>query len=220
MAKEVSNRTIAVLLVLALAVSIFGTFLSLQRISRLGLTGFATTGITNLTIASTKSINVVVSNIDFGSGYATDGTICTMESNATGPESNCNGASSSGIDWNERPLANYGGHPYFIINNTGNVNTNISANASDDATTWIGNYAGVAAYIGGHASTEAPDACGTINTTYQTLATGEPVVLCTGTGLNWEDGNDTIYAAVKVSIPSTVPPGTNKHTTVTFYTLP
>ena len=220
MAKEVSNRTIALLLVLALAISVFGTFLSLQRISRLGVTGFASTGITNLTIASTKSINVQVANIDFGSGYATDGTTCTMESNATAPETNCNGASSAGIDWNERPLSSYGGNPYFIINNTGNINTNISVNASDNATTWIGNYAGVGAWIGGHAATEAQNACGTINTTYQTLATGDPVVLCTGTGLNWVDGNDTIYAAVKVSIPSTVPPGENKHTTVTFHPLP
>ncbi|MEM2121306.1 MAG: hypothetical protein QXU20_01435 [Candidatus Woesearchaeota archaeon] len=220
MVKEISNRTLAVLLVLALAISIFGTFLSLQKISRLGVTGFATTGITNLTIASTKSINVQVANIDFGSGYATAGTTCVMESNATGPETNCNGVGSAGIDWNERPLQNYGGNPYFVINNTGNVNTNVSVNATDDATEWIGNYANVGAWIAGHESTQSPDACGTINTEYQTLGKGTPVVICTGTGLNWVDGNDTVYAAVKVSIPSSVPPGTNKHTTVTFYTLP
>jgi len=215
MAQEVSNRAIAILLVLAIVISITGTFVSLQRISRLGVSGFATTGITNLTIATSKAITVT-NNIDFGSGYATDGTTCTMESNATSAETNCNGAGSSGIDWDERPLS----VQYFVINNSGNVFTNVSANATDDATTWIGNYAGVAAYIAGHASTDSPNACDDVNTTYQTLGTGAPVNICQGAGLNWVDGNDTVYAAVKVSIPSTVPPGTNKHTTVTFYTLP
>ena len=211
---EISNKTLAALLVVAIVVSIAGTMVSIQRLSKLGVSGFATsgTGIANLTISSSRSITVY-NNIDFGAGYADDGTTCTMESNATAPETNCNGDPSAAIGWDDRPLSTQ----YFIINNSGNINTNVTFNASQDATEWIGNYPGVGAWLGGHEDSNAPGACGNLATDYQVLSTGEPKYLCNGTGLNWVDGSDTILAAVKVAIPSDVPPGSNKQVTVTFY---
>ncbi len=213
---ELSNKTIATLLVVAIIVSISGTMISLQRLSRLGVSGFATsgTGVANLTISSSRSITVTTNLIDFGSGYPTASTTCTMESNRTSaPGANCNGDADASIKWSDATLPTQ----YFIINNTGNIYTNITFNASADASTWIGTDS--SAWLGGHADPNGQsDSCGTL-TSYQTLGTGAPVHVCSGTGLNWEDGNDTIAAAVKVAIPSSVPPGNNKQVTVTFYAV-
>ncbi len=210
----VSHKTLVVLLIIAIIVSITGTLISIQRLSKLGVSGFATSGVgmANLTIMSSRAITVH-NNINFGAGYVTDGTICVMESNATAPEPNCNGDPEAAVGWDDRPL----NIQYFVISNSGNVYTNITFNASQNATEWIGNYSGVGAWLGGHEDSNALGACGNLITNYQVLSTGKPKYLCSGTGLNWVDGNDTILAAVKVAIPSSVPPGSNKQVTVTFY---
>ena len=212
---DFSNKTIATLLVVAIIISISGTLISLQKLSNLGVSGFATsgTGVANLTISSSRSITVTTNLIDFGSGYPATSETCVMESNRTSAPANCIGTTNAPIKWSDSSLP----APYFIINNTGNINTNVTFNASADASTWIGS--GAQAWLGGHADPNGQaDSCGTIEG-YQTLATGAPVHLCTGTGLNWQDGNDTVAAAVEVSIPSSIPPGDNKKVTVTFYAV-
>ena len=73
MAEEVSNRLVATLLVVAIVISIGGTFFSLNRISRiqepaLAGTGFATSaaGRANLSISGLLSIIIKNQTVDFG----------------------------------------------------------------------------------------------------------------------------------------------------------
>jgi hypothetical protein len=72
---ELSNKALAVLLLAALVVSLGGTIISLNRMNSVEMVGFATssTGIVNLSIASTISITTNESSIvDFGA--------CTLNS--------------------------------------------------------------------------------------------------------------------------------------------
>ncbi len=79
---NISNKAIAVLLVIALAITISGTFISINRLLSLQgydlLTGAAvntTTGTSTITVVSRTQITNRVSTIAFGSGYVntTDG---------------------------------------------------------------------------------------------------------------------------------------------------
>jgi hypothetical protein len=68
---EISNKTLAFLLVGAIAISLMGTLFSLNRLGRIGepiISGEATTnsGQASMTIASSLSIRLEVSSLDFG----------------------------------------------------------------------------------------------------------------------------------------------------------
>ncbi|MBS3127393.1 hypothetical protein J4228_04475 [Candidatus Woesearchaeota archaeon] len=86
--KQISNKSIMVLLVAALVITVVGTVVSVTKLAELtsiyaSLAGAATstaTGQANITIQATTSITNRVQNIDFGSGFA-DGGTCVMDSN-------------------------------------------------------------------------------------------------------------------------------------------
>lgn len=65
---DISNKTLGLLLVAAIVVSVGGTFLSLQQLGSLSATGYATsdTGLVNLTVEEVLSIELIDSVIDFG----------------------------------------------------------------------------------------------------------------------------------------------------------
>lgn len=73
--KDVSNKTIVSLLVVALIITIAGTIVSVDKLSWVGdkysqLTGaVAGTGTTELTLSGTLSIKIQDGNLSFGSGY-------------------------------------------------------------------------------------------------------------------------------------------------------
>lgn len=82
--EDVSNKTIVVLLAIALIVTVVGTIISVSKLGDLGgkyktigvLSGALTdTGTTNLSVAGTISIKISDANLDFGSGYYN--TTCT-----------------------------------------------------------------------------------------------------------------------------------------------
>ncbi len=87
---EVSNKTLIVLLVIAI-ITVLGSFGTI--ISKLGfganlITGLATVqyGTVNVTISATSSINMVYANMSFGSGnldFNTDGSIRNTTINST-----------------------------------------------------------------------------------------------------------------------------------------
>jgi hypothetical protein len=91
---ELSNKSLALLLVAAIVVSLGGTVVSLNRLSTLSLTGFAVNdtdvGYTNFSITSNVSVVFDVSRIDFGSGSVNGSgpglQNCTLESNGTTPD--------------------------------------------------------------------------------------------------------------------------------------
>jgi hypothetical protein len=97
--KEMSNSTLALMVVAAILVSIIGSFISLSKLGDIGATGYASTGAgkANLTVPSIVDITVIDGLIELG-------TIGQDDSNH----------SSHGdiLD-------------YWLINNTGSVNISL-----------------------------------------------------------------------------------------------
>lgn len=127
MAEEISNRTLAILLVVAIAISLGGTIVSLNRLAQVRspfFTGLATgIGTASVNITSQASIIFNTSAIDFGNGWVntTSGEdTCRMDAIETG-----NPESSSSIacvdDWADAN-SNWGA---LIIENDGNTNLTV-----------------------------------------------------------------------------------------------
>jgi hypothetical protein len=222
MADDINNKTLATLLVIAIIVSIGGTLISLNRLSKFGgygITGFAASGTAkvNLTVTSSSGITVTQA-IDFGAGYsnASTSTNCTMESNLSSgarPDTDCKG------DW-----ANFissSTKQYIIVQDTGNTNGNLTINASAVATTWIDTFSTAWSQAWYAAlNPTANDGCIDANQTiaWTTLSTGTPSALCvnaTGTAFTYGT-NSILWVAAKVNVPFDATPG-EKYTTVGIY---
>jgi hypothetical protein len=117
---DLSNKSLALLLVAAIVITLGGTLVSLSRLNELGITGGATSGVgqVNLTVSSNASCTVST-NIIFGSARPTANTsISTDFANNVGWDGTlCNGASNASCTG-------------LIINNTGNTLLNITYNTS------------------------------------------------------------------------------------------
>ena len=93
MVDEISNKTLAVLLIVAIAISLGGTLVSINRLSSVmrlpgGITGYVSgTGTTNVTITSSASIRFAKSNLDFGIGAVNSSAgnqVCSLASSNGG----------------------------------------------------------------------------------------------------------------------------------------
>jgi len=218
MADDINNKTLATLLVIAIIVSIGGTLISLNRLSKFGgVTGFATSGTAkvNLTVTSSSGITVTQA-IDFGSGYANNSYNCTMESNLSSgarPTTTCQGDWASFISDSTKR--------YIIVQDTGNTNGNLTINASAVATTWIDTVSTAWSQAWYAAlNPTANDGCADAyqTTTWTTLTTGVPTPLCvnaTGTAFTYGT-NSILWVAAKVNVPFDATPG-EKQTQVGIY---
>ena len=134
---DLSNKSLAFILVVAIVISLGGTIISLDKINTLrnegGLTGFATqnaTGQTNFSLSSNLQLSFTTANVDFGTGFVDTGAAnqyCEIATNGTfnvSPNNFCRG----GLHANNSPL---------VIANTGNVNFTLLLNASANASTFI-----------------------------------------------------------------------------------
>lgn len=125
---EVSNKIIAVLLVLAIGVSLTGTLVSLNKIGRYGfsITGMAvntSTGVAQLTIGVITELTNQVPTIDWGNGFVNGSyTNCTMDSegNLSG---GCVGFSSQSSG--------------FLLENTGNTLMSVNFTSDKNASVFI-----------------------------------------------------------------------------------
>ncbi|MCX6706861.1 MAG: hypothetical protein NT001_01830 [Candidatus Woesearchaeota archaeon] len=138
MAFELSNKSLALLLIAALVVSLGGTLVSLNRLKSLEAASPATGMVTlysatagvNVTITSTTAINFTTNYINFGTGNV-NGTCgyCNMYSNytldSTGSISSC----CQGFS---------GATTGLVIENIGNTNVSIGMNSTNNAVTFIG----------------------------------------------------------------------------------
>lgn len=148
---EVSNRTLAILLVAAIAISLVGTLISLDRIGKLGgVTGLVTinqsesTGTVSVTVTANAEVTLRVETLAFGSWRINGSTTtknCTLAS-AINSSSNAgnnftdfdffNGTgATAGADCIFISTAGYSPPSSFELENTGNVLfTNVTINAS------------------------------------------------------------------------------------------
>ncbi|MFC1705084.1 hypothetical protein ACFLZ6_02020 [Nanoarchaeota archaeon] len=150
---EVSNKTLATLLVVAIVVSLGGTFISLNRLSSIAkvssITGFATgTGKVNVTIVESTTISTPDDNIWFGEGNVDDNELfADLWSNGTK------------INWtNSTPYlpvpstAGAGIADFIVIQNDGNIDLNITVYTTQNSSEYLCN--GDVASLTGPAFTE------------------------------------------------------------------
>jgi hypothetical protein len=118
----VSNRNLALLLVITIVISLGGTIISLNKLNQFGVTGMAT-GYVNLTLGNSTACNVDT-NVTFGSGNP----IATLTLSTTGDS----GAAARGFT--NCSTSGSGCNRGIQINNTGNtilwVNFSSNKNAS------------------------------------------------------------------------------------------
>lgn len=136
---QISNRTIATLLIATIIVYLGGTFISLNRLTELGypLTGFATSnqsGNVSVEILSTISITWTVPMIQWGSGYVDSlCNNCTMQVNNTVSAA----AGTYGYDKTCCHTFNWS-NSSLLLKNNGNQNVNLQMNVTSNVTNWFG----------------------------------------------------------------------------------
>jgi hypothetical protein len=205
---DVTNRTIAALLFVAMAVTVFSTAITLNKLndtSEFGLTGFSTKNATaRLNISQLNSIKFTTDVIDWENGMvntSAGNTLCTLTTS---------GHSSPGyvgcIGFAETIPDD------FVLENDGNVNVSVTVELTQPSTTWIGGNPGqvdtfievknhqdntitscVGTWLGGSEGTEV------------VLTDVGDQIACSN--FLFEDNNDLLNFSLRVAIPSDAPPG-------------
>lgn len=239
--KEVSNKIILILLVVAITITLAGTFISVNKLKgvggKFGITFAAqgnATGTSTITIQSVTSITNQVSIVAFGSGYVNSScTSCTIITDSKGIQP---GNESCCVGFNNATAS-------FLIENTGNTPLFLNFSCSDlvaaDCT--------AAGFIGGtnpvfqfrtinasdatnkSADTFADSAysCGTASantgfnySSYTNLDATTNFHLCGSNGskyyFNHQATNNSAVIDLKVVIPDNANTGTEKVATFTF----
>jgi hypothetical protein len=227
--RDVSNRTVLMLLFATIAISLGGTFITLNavndRLGTLGLapvTGFAVVpnGTATVTISTTSSIIFTAATVAFGSGSVNTsaGNNCSLitldQGTASGDNEGCDG-------FNE--LSNG-----FTVENDGNTNLTVELRSNKTAANFIGvgsalftwnvtlNESGAcvnssSAGAGGRSSvypnTSSTDCggdttdCGSI---FEAVSTSDKVIC---PSLLFEDANDALNIDINITIPVDAPVG-------------
>ncbi|RME31128.1 hypothetical protein D6789_03725 [Candidatus Woesearchaeota archaeon] len=239
---DLSNKSLALILVAAIVVSLGGTLVSMNRLNKLQapiFTGFATgsdtaTGLTNLTIESNLAITInhpsSANRIDFGAGYV-DGTgggiqycfIDTNGTNATDTGTNhCKGFNNVTVNyWNDSTQATHPDNEIgaFKIRNDGNKDVRLNISVNNDKDSFIGGtnpeFAGWIDYNNTNNSGETACTGNQRNFTSWTNFTTSPGIGVCG-NFNFEDSAaDYLYLHVRVGIPEDAAPVTSSTSTIT-----
>lgn len=128
MAFQLSNKALAIILLITMVLSIGGTLISLSRLKQMEtITGFAATeyaGV-NVTVTETTSINFTVNNVNFGTGTVGSGcSFCVL--NTSGVTDGCCVGFTT-----PTPTG-------LIVQNIGNVNVSLNFSFDMNAATYIG----------------------------------------------------------------------------------
>lgn len=200
---DMSNKSLAFILVVAIVISLGGTIVSMNRLNQLGFTGRATgtdTGTTNFSLESNVVITFATSNVDFGTGYINGSSVanaCVITTNATDGWNNTFAGGTAGAC-----LGNLINDSPFVIRNDGNINANLTLRASDNASTFVtGGGSGYATPLFQWALRDKEaGSCTAIkyNNTWTNVSTTDDQVC---TPLNYDDSNDEIYLDILVLIP-------------------
>jgi hypothetical protein len=204
---DLSNKTLAFLLVVAIVISLGGTIISLNRLNQLGFMGltlYNTSGTTNFSLQSSVSIIFRTTLVNFGTGYVNaNGTGCDITTNATtgwNTTGNCLGGLT-----NTSP---------FIIENNGNVNVSLGLNSSANASTFVTGSVPTPLFQWAVSNNETNSCYGTLSDQTWTNVnwSGGPKTVCTN--LSFSDANDTIRLDIKVLIPEDATQGSTHTATI------
>jgi hypothetical protein len=219
---DLSNKALALVLIIATTISIVGTILTVTRLDLAGpsyiVTGRAATdtGTTNFSINTTISVAFTQNNVDFGTGIvnASGSHNCTL--NTTGPGMLAGGTNPTGgpdcIGFNAsvQPLR---------IQNQGTSNVTLNVTFSQTATTFVGGTSPSFSYRSSW--NETSSSCGgnglNSNTSVNEVASANSnISLCNATRFNWVANSRTLNLDLGIKIPQDAPTGT-RLVTITAY---
>ncbi|RME53549.1 hypothetical protein D6783_01635 [Candidatus Woesearchaeota archaeon] len=202
---DVSNKTLGLLLIAAMLISLFGTFFSLNQVERFAgpPTGAATSNQTgNVTLTVTTSVGCTFGSfnlVDFGSGYVAGGQRCYMTSNGT-TGSGCSGGLSS-------PSQD------FILENNGNVNATVYVNSNATAAQFLSGSTSPQFQIAGLDNESG--SCGNLtNTAFVDVNTSKPgTVYCGSTSFQYSpETADSMKFVVLVNFSQEIDAGAHQAT--------
>ena len=193
---EISNKTLAILLIAAIVISLGGTLISLNRLARIkipiitGLYGLPEEAIVQFDISALVQVNFTTDTIDWGSGtVATGYGFCVLNSYSASIDANCSTFTPQTAG--------------LVLENIGNKNVTLNITMQKNAASFI---TGTGPVCQWNVSNKEPNSCPGIALTlgsWQTCAT-TAVVVCnsTGGGFLATDTSDTLHFDALVQIPS------------------
>lgn len=220
---ELSNKTLALILVVATSISLVGTILTIDRIS--GITPYRVTTGRALTDTATSnfsingSINIVflTNLVDFGLGQVNTSGLHNCTLNTTGPGM-LNGA-TNGIP-NLNCTGFYNSVAPLVVQNQGTANVSLNLTFNATPAQWIG---GTNPAYSFRPSWNETGACGVANfnnATVNAVTTAGNYSVCNYTGtapmFNWVSSNRTLNIDLGMRIPQDAPPG-ERRLTITAY---
>ena len=214
--QEISNKTLALLLFVAIVASLFSLFVSLNKITSLrefsGITGFVTPNATaNVTINAIASMYFSDNSIDFGGGYV-NGTVCEISTLGENSPNGLNGNAGGGYNFS---VVQQG----FVLENTGSANLSVQLMSNKNAEDFIGHASAVFEWnvTQGEASSCLNATGTTINLPWinisgapfeavdKATSQAEAKVICQN--FQYVDASDTLNISINISIPQGAPAG-------------
>jgi len=195
MEQKNTNNMIAVLVVVVIVVAVINLSITVMKVSefREKITGFAT-GYVNITIASSISLNLTNSTVEFGGGGVNstcDRATLTTKGRLL-PTVVCG-------NWSTHSAAGVSPHGIAIENN-GNTNCTITAQADTAAATFIG---GTGSTYQWNISMSEDGSCSGNATAFDVFRTAnvtDPVTLCTD--FSSLDTADELTIDVNITVPT------------------
>lgn len=198
----VSNKFLVSLLMIAIAVSAIGTFVSVFNLERF-ITGLAaqTNGTAQLNILEQVVVNVTQPTIDFGNITVPAGqTNCYLDTEAGSTD--CTQAGGT-----------FGADSSFVFENIGNVAINVSVQSGK----LVGGFLGSSSY-GAAYQWKCRTKTGTgspVISSYENVNNASAQLCYANMDVSSSPGEDTAYLDIKLIVPSDAPPGA-KSDTITF----
>jgi len=220
---DISNKTLVALLVVAIAISLVGTWISVNRISSIPvrITGMQTsessqTGITWLEIPCVAEITLWVNTVNFSSGYVNTSNgnqYCHIITNAT------NGVTPYGNSFSGYGAGTKIGCIDFVIpeafeiQNTGTRALNITMNSSSGPD-WLDGSSLEGGYR--YRVYEENDACRNtaLATDWTNIPTANTEQLICGNITPANTSRDAILVPINITIPSDIAKGTHEDTII------
>ena len=192
--KQISNKTLAILLCTALIISLFGTTITLVQLKKIQfpfITGLPT-GIVNVTIASLVSISLPNSLVNFGNGSLTVTPLTYLNTTAAVNPSTFNEPGD------------------LQVQNDGNGNVNVTMNGSPVGTaSWI---PGGSIYQWQGRNATSRNGCLTNSSVKQVvqaqIATVNATMQVVCENLTFPDTADQVNVSIFLAIPANLTPGT------------
>jgi hypothetical protein len=209
---DISNKTLALLIIVVLAISLGTTLMSLNLNTRLGtllaarggqgITGFSTasgTGIANVTINTLASIRFSINNIQFGIGSVntTAGNqVCSLTTNHT-----LGTKDPGGMCINFTAVANLDS---LEIENDGSVNLTVNVSFNKNASTFIGGGTSLLEHLRYYADNNETNSCSSpvpIGWTEVGVANAQIAICNTVQGLSFIQTRNSLGLHLNITIP-------------------